>query len=114
MLGMSWLRVLSETQVFIFVPRLSGTSHVVFQNAGVAVVLFLLDFFFSIEGKENLLPLSPAKFHYSFFCRSAFLRATSLLAFGYLVLPSLNKGIISSSFLESKSTSASNTFANPV
>ena len=67
MLGMSWLRVLSETQVFIFVRRLPGTSHVVFQNAGVAVVLFLLDFFFSIEGKENLLPLSPAKFHYSFF-----------------------------------------------
>lgn len=64
---MSWLRVLSETQVFIFVPRLPGTSHVVFQNAGAAVVLFLLDFFFSIEGKENLLPLSPAKFHYSFF-----------------------------------------------
>ena len=45
MLGMSWLRVPSETQVFIFVPRLPGTSHVVFQNAGVAVVLFLLDFF---------------------------------------------------------------------
>ena len=45
MLGMSWLRVLSETQVFIFVRRLPGTSHVVFQNAGVAVVLFLLDFF---------------------------------------------------------------------
>lgn len=47
------MRILSGTQFFIFVPRLSNTSHVDFQNAGVAVVLFLLDFFFDRTKRKS-------------------------------------------------------------